>query len=212
MHFPPQVSFGAAWCRAVTTLVAFLLCAAVHAAGPVQKRQSVLEQKSVLARQAVLDGKSVLERKSVLDGKVSLLLPSNFVPMSQDLLARKYPTADRPALVYTNPQTTINVAFSHTPYPVSFENLPKAYEQISGGFRGQFPTGKWFASGMRKIGGRQCFLIDMRVPAADTDIRNLIVGTSLDDRLMLVSFNVTAGLETQWLETGNKIIDSIVVK
>jgi hypothetical protein len=42
--------------------------------------------------------------------------------------------------------------------------------------------------------------------------RNTIVGTSLEGRLLIVSFNTTVPLEKEWLPVGTQIIQSIEVK
>ena len=75
-----------------------------------------------------------------------------------------------------------------------------------------YPSAEWFRSEIRTINGRQFFLLDLRTPAIDTEVRNILLGTSLDDRFLLMSFNVTKELEKEWLPTGNKIVESITVK
>lgn len=37
----------------------------------------------------------------------------------------------------------------------------------------------------------------------------MILGTSLDNRLLLITFNVTSELEEEWAETGKRIVASI---
>jgi hypothetical protein len=54
--------------------------------------------------------------------------------------------------------------------------------------------------------------MELRTPAIDTEIRNIMLGTSLEDRLLLISFNVTTELEGEWLPTANRIIESVRVK
>lgn len=154
----------------------------------------------------------VLERKALLGGKVSLLMPSDFTPMSEELMRRKYPSSYRPGLVYTNAATTINVALEHTVHVVAANQLASAFEAMRGAMKNMHPSAVWFRNEIRQINGREFFLMEMRTPAIDTEVRNIIVGTSLDDRLLMVTFNVTKSLEAQWLPTGNKIIESIAVK
>ena len=43
----------------------------------------------------------------------------------------------------------------------------------------------------------------------DTEIRNILVGTSLQGRLLIVSFNVTKDLEEAWLPPADAIIQSL---
>jgi hypothetical protein len=161
---------------------------------------------------AVSAQQPVLERKTLLGGKVSLLMPREFTPMSEELMRRKYPSSYRPGLVYTNAGTTINVALDHTVHALPANQLSAAYESMRTAMKNAHPTAAWFRQEIRRINGREFFLMEMRTPAIDTEIRNIMVGTSLDDRLLMITFNVTKALETQWLPTGNKIIESIAVQ
>jgi hypothetical protein len=166
----------------------------------------------VLALDAVRAQAPVLETKSLLEGRVTLLIPRGFEPMSAELLVRKYPSANRPNLVYSNAATTINVALEHTVHRIQPAQLAAAHQSIRTTFSSAYPSAEWFRSEVRAINGRQFFLLDVRTPAVDTIVRNIIVGTSLDDRLLMVSFNVTKALEGEWLAAGNRIIESITVK
>jgi hypothetical protein len=154
----------------------------------------------------------VLERKTLLGGKVSLLMPSDFAPMGEELMRRKYPSSYRPGLVFTNKATTINVALDHTVHALPANQLAAAYESMRSAMKNMHPSAAWFRQEIRRINGREFFLLELRTPAIDTEIRNIMVGTSLDDRLLMITFNVTKALETQWLPTGNKIIESIAVQ
>jgi len=78
-------------------------------------------------------------------------------------------------------------------------------------FKRLYPSAVWFQSGLKTINGRAFFLLDLRTPALDTEIRNLMVGTSLQGRLLLITFNVTQQHEARWLPTAQKILASIKV-
>jgi hypothetical protein len=51
----------------------------------------------------------------------------------------------------------------------------------------------------------------LRTPAVDTEVRNIMMATHLDGRMLLLSFNCTRALEPQWESIGQKIISSVVV-
>jgi hypothetical protein len=153
-----------------------------------------------------------LERKSLLGGKVSLLVPSEFKPLSAEMLIKKYPNANRPGVVYSNERISINIALDHTVHHLPADKLGAALESIRTTFKNQYPSAEWFRSEIRPINGRTFLLVEVRTPSADVEVRNIIVGTSLDDRLLMISFNVVKTLEKEWLPIGNRIIESITVK
>ena len=161
---------------------------------------------------AITAQEPALQNTQLLGGKVSLLLPADFAPMTEEVMRRKYPSSYRPGLVYTNAATTVNVALEHTVHKVQAGTLAAVYEAMRTAMKNMHPSAVWFRNQIRTINGREFFLLELRTPAIDTPVRNIMVGTSLDDRLLMISFNCTAALEAEWMATGNRIIESITVK
>jgi hypothetical protein len=153
-----------------------------------------------------------LAQQSVLDGRVSLLIPATFKPMSEEMLRTKYPSERRPTLVFTNERGTVNIALNHAKGHMPANQLAAFHASMEGSFKKLYPSAEWFRSEVRKINGRDFFVMELRTPAIDTEIRNIMLGTSLEDRLLLISFNVTTELEGEWLPTANRIIESVRVK
>jgi hypothetical protein len=154
-----------------------------------------------------------LAPRALLGGRVSVLIPSVFQPMSQELLLRKYSRPNPPSLVYANEATTVSIAFDHTPHRLTPSQLGAGLAEMKKGMLQAAPTATFFRSELMTIHGRQFAVMDLRTPGADgVEIRNILAATSLDDRLLVISFNCTQPLEAAWLETGNKIIQSITIK
>ena len=152
-----------------------------------------------------------LTPKVLLGGTVQVLVPAGFAPMSQELLRVKYPSTRRPTLVYSNASGSINLALNHTANPLQPNQLAEMHQAMETMFKRLYPSAVWFQSGLKTINGRAFFLLDLRTPALDTEIRNLMVGTSLQGRLLLITFNVTQQHEARWLPTAQKILASIKV-
>ena len=150
-----------------------------------------------------------LTSKSLLDGKLTLLVPKGFQIMDEEMLRIKYPNRNRPTLVYTNEPGSINVAINHTANRITMDQLAEAHQQMERAFRQNFPSAKWYQSGLIEIQGRKWMTLNVQTPALDTKIRNIVAGTSLDDRFLLVTFNVTEELEEKWLKAAEAVIQSI---
>lgn len=157
-------------------------------------------------------GDIVLKPQAVIDGKLSLLVPEEFSEMDEETLQLKYPSERRPTLVYTNESGAINLAVNHTKDRMPQSEIDAFHKQMDAMFRNLYPSATWFNSGVIDINGRNWLTLNLRTPAIDTEIRNIMVGTSLDGRLLLVSFNVTKELEDQWLEPAEAIIQSLGVR
>lgn len=67
---------------------------------------------------------------SFLSNKVELLIPDDFDVMSEDMMKTKYPSENRPQIVYTNESGSINVAFHYTESTASSSELPTFLETI----------------------------------------------------------------------------------
>ncbi len=156
------------------------------------------------------DAQSVkLEKRSVLGGKAVLLLPVSFELMDEERLRIKYPTKRPPKTVYTNRKGTVNVAINHTSTQMLPAHIPAVHKSVGSVIRKSYPSGQWYRNELVQIGGKRFFMFDFRSPAIDTEIRNLMVGTSFEGRLLLVTFNTVSKLESTWAPIGNRIINSI---
>lgn len=155
---------------------------------------------------------ATLEPRTLLNGKVTLLLPKEFKPMSEEMLKVKYPSERRPTLVFSNERGSVNLALNHTRNSLPADRLAAFHKGMETTFKRLYPSAKWFRSERVNLNGREFFVMEFRTPAIDTEVRNLMAGTSLDGRLLLFSFNVTKELEKEWLNAGTRMIESIKVK
>lgn len=157
-------------------------------------------------------GDVVLKPRTVLNGKLSLLLPQEFEEMGEEMRKLKYPYERRPTLVYTNKRGSVNIAINHTTDRVAENELATFHEKMDAAFHNLYPSATWFKSGVITINGREWMTLDLRTPAIDTQVRNIMVGTPVEGRLLLVSFNTTKELEDEWIKPAEAIIQSLRVR
>ncbi len=153
-----------------------------------------------------------LGTRSLLGGLVEMLVPASFQPMPDDLLQLKYPMDRRPTLVLANETGSVSVALNHTGDHVPLAQLSDFHRFLEALFRSGYPSAVWFRSELIALNGRQFILLELRTPAVDTEIRNLMLATSVDERLLLVTVNMTKELESEWLGPANRMIQSVTVK
>lgn len=152
-----------------------------------------------------------LVERTALAGKVTLLAPEGFGPMSAELLKVKYPTQRPPTEVLSNERGTVNIAFGHTPNAITPAQIRIAYPAIEQQIKSMYPAARWNRSEVVQRGDRAYIVFDFWSPAIDTEVRNIMVATSVDNRFLLVSFNVTKELEPQWGPIGERIMSSVRV-
>lgn len=149
-----------------------------------------------------------LAPRSVLNGTVVILVPTDFELMSKEMARLKYPSERRPPIVFTNYDGTVNITVKPTDQRMSQTQIPIAGMSLARSLKSAYPS-QSVRAGIAEVGGREIFLVDMRTPALDTEIRNLVAGASVEDRLVMFSFNVTRELEAEWIDVGKHILTSI---
>jgi len=147
-----------------------------------------------------------------LDKKILISIPEQFGPMSKEILEIKYPTENRPTEVISNNNGQISIGFSHTAYPIKPEEITLTKKTISESFRKIHPSAIWFRNEIIQQYGTEFFVLELITPAIDTKIHNIMYGTSLENRLLIISFNTTIEQSDAWLSIGKKIMKSIYVE
>lgn len=154
----------------------------------------------------------VLTERSAYDGAVSILVPRSFTVMSDDMLRVKYPNQIPPEIVYTDESGAVNLAMSLTPQEIAPDQMEEARQLIDRALKDAYPSATWYRSEVFDRDGRRFFILDVMTPAADTQVRNVILGTPFRERLLVVTFNVSRELVPTWIETGQKMLASLKFK
>jgi hypothetical protein len=153
-----------------------------------------------------------LAKRSILDDKVEILLPTDFEIMSEEMMQWKYPSEQRPTLVYTDETGGVNVAFNHTTSTVEEAEFESLKNYLVSTMKNKYPTAKWKGTGIQTIHGRKVGYLELITPAIDTDIYNLLFFTTLDGRLLICTFNCVARKQKVWLEPAQEIMHSLTIK
>jgi hypothetical protein len=153
-----------------------------------------------------------LETRNLLDGKIQMLIPTHFGPMSEELIRVKYPKEGRPTIVLSNERGTVNIAVNHTSNVMSPKDLDEVHRAFDRMFRNQYPSATWYRSERTTLNGQECFILELLTPAVDTEIHNIIVVSSLESRMLIISTNLTKELVAEWLPITQKMIESIKLR
>lgn len=71
---------------------------------------------------------------------------------------------------------------------------------------------QWIRDEVIEQNGVSFIVLELIMPAIDTQIHNIIYGTYVDDHLLMVAFNTTEELSETWLPIGRKIMASIAIR
>lgn len=152
-----------------------------------------------------------LVEHTALGGRVTLLAPASFGLMREEMIQRKYPAQQRPTEVLSDERGSVNVAFGHSQAAVTPAQIPAIGAAMEARIRSTYPSARWNRSEVIERDGRSYICFDFWSPTADGEVRNLMVATSVDGRLLVVSFNATREQESEWGPIGERIMSSLRV-
>lgn len=153
-----------------------------------------------------------LEAKKVLNDKVEILIPKGFTVMSEEMAKVKYPSENRPSLIYTDEKGSINIAFSHTETPVQDSLLKDLKDPMKQAFTNAYKDATWYRDEVIQINGKNVGVFEMLTPGADTKIYNLIFFTELDGKVLMTTFNCTEAQMEEWKPLAQEILMSYKVQ
>jgi len=152
-----------------------------------------------------------LETRGLLSAKTRMLIPTHFEQTSEEMLQAKYPSKSRPTTVLMDERGTVNVSLSHPTYATSTKELKEAHRALERMFCSQDPSVIWYRSELSSINDQECFILELLTPASDTGVYNILVVTSLENRILIISVNPIKELIERWLSTGRRMVESITV-
>ncbi len=149
-----------------------------------------------------------LESRKILSQKVEILLPSDFKQMDINTITVKYPSeGSRPTEVYTNNNSSVNFAFTHSAKKTTSIDIKKYSDELINILKQRGITVT--SQNQEKINGKDFFIITFYSKALNGIIYNKMFFTVLEERLLIGSFNCTSIMENIWKNKGNEIIKSI---
>jgi hypothetical protein len=150
--------------------------------------------------------------QDILDDELRMCLPVEFTSMNPDLAVLKYPSVHRPGLIYTDPGTSVNIAFNHTRSTITGENLAEFKQAMLQTIRKMQEVVRFLTDGLRESNGQPAGFIEFISRARDGAIYNLIWFTPLRGRALLISFNCYEVDRFRWRPIVHGMLATLEVK
>ena len=99
----------------------------------------------------VVKEKVELEKVSILSNKVDILLPKSFSIMSEEMAKTKYPSENRPTIIYTNASGSVNISLNHTQNKATNSQISAYMDILKESFENLYPSAQWYNSSVEKI-------------------------------------------------------------
>ena len=154
-----------------------------------------------------------LEKRSLLDNKIELLVPTDFKPMSADMLNEKYPNrTNQPDVVLTDENAEINIVISLVNQPLQSAQIPAFKDFQITSLKRMHPDAKWLDNGVKVINGKKVGYFKLISNAVDQTVFNYYFFTNVDGKALVITFNCIEKLLPQWKDTAETIVSSLTVK
>lgn len=138
------------------------------------------------------------------DNSFYFKVPINFRELSEDEIKGKY-SGTLPDIVFSNDDTTINVSINLTNYKLKDTQISTYINYVIDNIDGEIISKDTYIVDKHTIGN-----IKFINNAEDASIYNNIVYFSYDEKLVIISFNLTTDLMEEWENVGEFIIDSLI--
>lgn len=144
----------------------------------------------------------------VENAKFFIKVPKKFKQLTKEEINKKY-TGNVPNIVFSNDESTINVAISMTDNQMKDENIKKFQQYMEELLK---TNSEILESNYYQVDNHNIGQLKIISKAADTDIYNNMIYFSYNNKLVIITFNCTKDLKEEWQKVGDFIITSLFFK
>lgn len=185
----------------LVTLILFVSCE--------DKKVATDKRIKSIGIDSVTPNNSTLKETKLL-GDLYIEIPDDLEEASEEKIKLKYPGAKRPDFVFGTENMEVNLCYSITKTPLKLSELNKYLETTSAGIIQQIGKESVPQSYMDTINTVPFAVIEFYSPTEDEGrIYNLMFATSLNDKMVLISFNCLESLLPEWEQDVSEIFSSI---
>lgn len=161
--------------------------------------QENARNKDIQKGTVYVDDKQLQFREyEIIKNQLWMWLPDEFTLLGKELMRIKYPNESRPDIIYTNPEATVNVSFSHKRERFSAGEEEELRDYMGEIIQNMYPTSSILDKGLVQAGEKAASWMDFVTPAIDTKIYNLMFFSPLKGRLLMGSCNCLAHDQEDW--------------
>ena len=162
-----------------------------------QENGDIVEQS--LETGIVVDRKLVeFERKTVIEGKLTIMLPIDFTKMNPDIARLKYPSEQRPQVIFTDPNNSVNFWVTRGEDFVEEKSIENLRDQVFATIQRLNPAIKIQQSGVEIVSDRKVAYVEYSNPVIDGKIYNVMVFLAIDEKVTIVCFNCITKSAKYW--------------
>jgi hypothetical protein len=141
--------------------------------------------------------------------KMSIMLPEDFQEMDPDMARFKYPAENRPELILTSEDSTVNFTLKYVDVPVREEELLPATGQLRAVMGRLNPSNLFFESDTLEREDGMAVWFDYKSYALDDAMYNFMYLTDIDGHLLQGACNCPFAIYKEWKEIARQVVMSV---
>ncbi|MFN3316796.1 MAG: hypothetical protein ACK40K_08290 [Raineya sp.] len=164
-------------------------------------------------------------KKTSLTPGASMLMPSDFTLMNDDMLAKKYFSPKKPTAMYTNPSGEIDLGINFTNNFWQEQDIPMLKDLYKGSLRANYTKVEFLQENIVKINKRTYVVLEFIGIVSDDDQKtnamgrksqiskyNYLMYTVVENRIVVVNFNCPTKYQSEWQGIMPKIMQSVKIR
>lgn len=167
-------------------------------------RNTKIREGSVL----VGDEELLFEEREILKDRLWMWIPEHFRHLSEEYVALKYPNG-RPDLIYSNPETTVNVSFICRQEQLAAGEETEVCDSISHIIQNLYPTSGVLHRGSVQAGENEVAWVDFLTPAMDGSVYNMIFVGTLKGGMLMGTCNCPEEDKDNWTDLFVQMLETI---
>lgn len=174
-----------------------------------------VEEQEAINSQNIYEGVTINGRRyefgetAFFNGRMKLYLPNDFTDMPEKTAKIKYPSSDRPQIIKSNEQGSVNITLNLIPNAVNDDQVEEIKDGIKFILKRLNPSYLFFEEGLEIIGEKSIGFFEFKSPALDVPLFNLMFFTVIETDIMHGVFNCSFEEYEPWRPVARQIMSSV---
>lgn len=164
-------------------------------------------------------------KKTALTPGVSMLMPTDFTLMPDDMLAKKYFSPKKPTAMYSNPSGEIDLGVNFTNNFWQEQDIPMLKDLYKGSLRASYTKVEFLQEKVANINKRTFVVLEFVGIVSDDEQKtnalgrksqiakyNYMMYTVVENRIVVVNFNCPIKYQQEWQAIVPKIMQSVKIR
>ena len=170
------------------------------------------ESKAGLGQGVKILGKTYcFERRLMADDTISVMVPTEFSPMSEEIANSKYPSTYRPETILTDQSGTVNLMFHYMEGDDGKTSVELLRNQVFGMMKRVNGSIKERETGMTHAGLNEIAYVEFTNNVMDGKLYNLMFYVDVKGKPLMGSFNCSTKEMKYWRDIAFEMVQSLEI-